>query len=83
MILYPSVKLILLTPAGEDLEILFDEGLLVVLVSLPLELVDCNISLTFPSAPLIPGSTIFVCCPYSINDIFRDGKKTFLTFKGS
>ena len=38
MIVYPFVKIILLTPAGEDLEILFGEGLLGVLVSLQFNL---------------------------------------------
>ena len=74
----------MLTPAGDDLEILFNVDLLVVfesLLLLLLALVDCINSLTVPSLPFIPGSTIFVmgCTPCKVIPTGRI--KIFLTFK--
>ena len=62
LIINSSLNRTMLTPAGDDLEILFDVDLFDVfesLLLLPLALVDCINSLTVPSTPLMPGSTIF------------------------
>ena len=68
----------MLTPAGDDLEILFNVDLLVVfesLLLLLLALVDCINSLTVPSLPFIPGSTIFCHGLYTLQgNTYRSDK---------